>query len=139
MRTKKTVHRLFKTYQKEKKRCAKLYPDWNDDDYNALDNKFIWGVTEELSAEASFATNNIVTIYYNRSNKKYYLSIDVTGFTTPLSKTTALQNACIKALDLVDPLTEEQYCALLDKMYFDIDFYCCDSVEEAVFKLKMLS
>ena len=139
MKTKRQIHKLFNSYQREKKRCAKLYPDWNDDNYNALDNKFIWGVTEELSTEASFATNNIVVIYYNRSNKKYYLSIDVTGFTTLLSKTTALQNACIKALELVNPLTEEQYSTFLDKMYFDIDFYCCDSVEEAVFKLRILS
>lgn len=31
----------------ERKRCAAAYPDWENNDYNCLDNKFIYGINLE--------------------------------------------------------------------------------------------
>ena len=72
---KKFLKKEFKRYLKEKKRCAAQYPDWRDDNFNVLDNKFIWGFNS-MGDEPSFATWNEAYIYYNRATKKYYLEID---------------------------------------------------------------
>lgn len=75
----KTITRLIKRemkrYEKERKRCVKSYPDWRDDEFNMLDNKFIWGFNS-MGEEPSFSSWNDAYIYYNRANKKYYLEID---------------------------------------------------------------
>lgn len=71
---------MFKKYQAEKKKCAKLYPDWVDDDFNSLHNKFIWGITADLDTNTSFATDNVICIYQNRKDKCYYFSIDIIQF-----------------------------------------------------------
>lgn len=72
---KKFLKKEFKRYLKEKKRCAAQYPDWRDDSFNVLDNKFIWGFNS-MGDEPSFAAWNEAYIYYNRATKKYYLEID---------------------------------------------------------------
>ena len=65
----------MKHYKKEKKYCKKAYSDWQDDEYNMLHNKFIWGYNS-AGEKPSFATWNDAYIYYNRITKKYYLEID---------------------------------------------------------------
>lgn len=73
----KQLKKLFKDTERAKKVCAKKYPDWEDDCFNALDNKFIWGICHgEKQLEPSFCTWNDAQVYFNRSTKRYYLDID---------------------------------------------------------------
>lgn len=65
--------------KKEKKRCAKLYPDWVDNEYNCGPLKFIWGVKsyDDLTAyEANFYSMNDIDITYNRDTHKYLLGLE---------------------------------------------------------------
>ena len=75
----KELRKIGKNLKKEKARCAKLYPDWRDDEFNMLDNKFIWGCSNDLGAVPSFCTWDDAYIYYNRASQKYYMTIDL-GF-----------------------------------------------------------
>lgn len=71
----KVLHR----YSREKKRCRAAYPDWQDDAFNMLDNKFIWGYNENPKITPSFLSWDDAYIYYNRINKTFYMEVD-TGF-----------------------------------------------------------
>ena len=75
----KELNLLGKDYTSEIKRCERLYPDWRDDEFNMLDNKFIWGYNIDPNITPSFFTWDDAYIYYNRADKKYYMTID-TGF-----------------------------------------------------------
>lgn len=66
--------------KEEKERCKLLYKDWKDNEYNCLDNLFLWGIksVEDLSdALVSFHTLNDFTLYYNRQFKLYFIEIDL--------------------------------------------------------------
>lgn len=70
------LKREFREIKRRKKECAKLYPDWRDDEYNMLECKFIWGVpARDNEPVASFNTYNKVTVYYNRENERYFMSL----------------------------------------------------------------
>lgn len=74
------VKKILRDMKRERKRCAKEYPDWCDDEYNNLDDKFIWGCTSSTDNQpSSFNHWDDAYVYYNRKTKKYYMVID-TGF-----------------------------------------------------------
>lgn len=75
----KELKKIGKDLKREKARCARLYPDWVDDEFNMLDNLFIWGYNENPNIVPSFYSWDDAYIYYNRASKKYYMTIDV-GF-----------------------------------------------------------
>lgn len=75
----KELKRAGKDYKREKARCKKMYSDWQDNEFNMLDNLFIWGYTPDANATPSFYTWDDVLVYFNRATKKYYMTID-TGF-----------------------------------------------------------
>ena len=66
----------FKRLRKERKKCAKLYPDWQDDEYNMLHHKFIWALPNKPDTNPSFSTINKATLVFNRETERYYLYID---------------------------------------------------------------
>ena len=73
------IKREMKRMEKERKRCAKQYPDWKNDEYNCGPLKFIWGVlsSDDLSGyPANFYTLNDLDITYNRDTKKYLLGLE---------------------------------------------------------------
>ena len=74
----KYIKREFRDIKRRKKQCAKLYPDWRDDEYNMLECKFIWGLPSRPCEKdnPSFCTHNNATVYYNRENQRYFISID---------------------------------------------------------------
>ena len=75
------IKRELRKMKREQKRCAKQYPDYVNNEYNMLDCKFIWGLTEDpKAAPASFYTYNKAQVYYNRRTKKYYMDIDTSFF-----------------------------------------------------------
>ena len=74
--TLKEQKRQRRTIRHEKKRCRALYPDWRDDEFNMLHNKFIWGYTPGCVRTPSFNTWEDFYIYYNRAEKKFYFHID---------------------------------------------------------------
>ena len=138
-KTEKMIKNALKQVKKEKKICEKLYPDWRDDDYNALHNYFIWGITDSGSTNASFATLNNVCIYYNRSNKKYFLDIDLTGYDMD-EKCRRLEEAlCALHKHIFDSNEVRKYTELTDDMLHSSDFYMCDTIQEAYFKLRILT
>lgn len=73
----KELHHIGKNLKREKARCARLYPDWRDDEFNMLDNKFIWGYNTDPKITPSFYSWDDAYIYYNRANKKYYMTVDI--------------------------------------------------------------
>lgn len=74
--TLKEQWRKKRAIKREKKRCRALYPDWRDDEFNILHNKFIWGFTSGCSRTPSFYTWEDFYIYYNRAEYKYYFHVD---------------------------------------------------------------
>ena len=75
----KWLKKELKKASKDKKRCAKLYSDWKDDEFNCSSNKFIFGVMSEngfCDVVPSFYTLNDLQVYYNRDTEKYLLDID---------------------------------------------------------------
>lgn len=61
------------------KKMKKLYPDYEDNQYNCGSFKFIWGSKsyDDLCAEsACFGTMNDIGISYDRQTKLYYLDIE---------------------------------------------------------------
>ena len=75
----KELRQIGHDYKREKARCARLYPDWRDDEFNMLDNLFIWGYNTDAKIIPSFYSWDDAYIYFNRKTKKYYMTID-TGF-----------------------------------------------------------
>lgn len=68
-------------YNQRKKYCAKTYPDWRDDEFNCLDQKFIWGLPAKgFNGPASFSTLNDAVVYYNRATEMYYFDCDLSMF-----------------------------------------------------------
>lgn len=75
----RAINREIKHHDKETKRLKKLYDDWEDDEYNCADNKFIWGIKSHddiTENPPSFYTLNDIDIYYNRKSKLYFLDIE---------------------------------------------------------------
>ena len=67
---------------KDKIYCARMkrkYPDWEDNEYNCGDLKFIWGVKsyDDLSsAMPNFYTMNDIDIIYSRKSGLYSLGVE---------------------------------------------------------------
>ena len=86
MLTKKQLKKLdklfakqLKQYKKRKRYCQRAYPDWRDDEYNTLDNLFIWAMVADNSDEKpSFCSLNDAIVYYNRESEQYILDVDLT-------------------------------------------------------------
>ena len=75
----KELRKIGKDMQREKARCVRLYPDWRDDEYNMLDNQFIWGYNADPAVVPSFLSWDDAYVYYNRATKRYFMTVD-TGF-----------------------------------------------------------
>ena len=62
---------------REKARCRRQYPDYLDNEFNMLDNLFVWGYNTNPNVIPSFLTWDDAYIYYNRANDRYYMTLDV--------------------------------------------------------------
>ena len=61
------------------KHMKRKYPDWEDDEYNCGNLKFIWGIKsyDDLSsAMPNFYTMNDIDITYNRKSGLYSLGVE---------------------------------------------------------------
>ena len=85
----KVLHR----YSREKKRCRLAYSDWRDDEFNMLDNKFVWGYNSNPDITPSFLSWDDAYIYYNRQNQTYYMEIDTTYARAELECLSEIENA----------------------------------------------
>ena len=73
----KLTKKELKFWKRYNKKIAKKYPDFKEDEYNIGVNKFIYGINRDFTSEnTSFDTPNLLDIYYNRANNKYYCTID---------------------------------------------------------------
>ena len=69
-------------YRQRKKYCQKMYEDWEDNEFNYLDNKFVWAKVAEGSKPEtpSFITLNDAIIYFDREAKEYVFDCDLSMF-----------------------------------------------------------
>ena len=74
---KKEMKKNKSSLSREKARCRRLYPDYLDNEFNMLDNLFIWGYNTNPKVVPSFLSWDDAYIYYNRATKRYYMSIDI--------------------------------------------------------------
>ena len=136
MKNKRQIHKMFKKYQAEKKKCAKLYPDWVDDDFNSLHNKFIWGITEEGLTDANFTTNNVICVYYNRANHCYYFSIDITG--TNAMSILKTSNTALHQLLAMDDRCNPSIFSIIEDAIMGGDYFQCATLTEVYTKIMIL-
>ena len=76
---KKEMRRSKVNLAREKARCRRQYLDYLDNEFNMLDNLFIWGYNTNPKVTPSFLSWDDAYIYYNRATQRYYMTID-TGF-----------------------------------------------------------
>lgn len=76
-RLQKFLREQQKNYNKRKKYCAKTYSDWKDDEFNMLDDKFIWAYTANPHETPSFCSLNDAIVYYNRESQLYIMDVDL--------------------------------------------------------------
>ena len=73
----KSTKKELKFWKRYNKKLAKKYPDFKEDEFNIGVNKFIYGINRNYTSEGtSFDTPNLLDIYYNREDKKYYCNVD---------------------------------------------------------------
>ena len=73
----KEIKRCKNIRVKNAKKYKKLYPDWEDNEYNCADNKFIFAVVSPTETmQPSFYSLNDLLVYYNRGSKQYFLDIE---------------------------------------------------------------
>lgn len=127
----------FEFYKKEAERCARSYSDWKDDDFNFLDNKYIWGVAIEgkSAGPASFQTLNYLDLYYNRKTKLYFLNVDFSHWANPDWKDSDYLTSLLHSLrDYVESVTEEslstkRYPLSTFELYSELDLFSDVSLE----------
>lgn len=66
----------IKKCKKDKKKYAKLYSDWKDDEFNCGPLRYIYGVKYNNEDASSFNTLNIMDICFNRDTEKYIVCLD---------------------------------------------------------------
>lgn len=63
-----------------RRKYKKLYPDWEDNEYNISEFKFVWGLRsgDDLSSfiTVNFYTMNDLDLYYDRKREVYILDIE---------------------------------------------------------------
>lgn len=97
---KKELKRAKLNLAREKARCQRTYPDYLDNEFNMLDNLFIWGYNTNPKVEPSFLSWDDAYIYYNRATRLYYLVID-TGFYNEVKDNEAVQGE-LERLDRIE-------------------------------------
>lgn len=123
----------MREYKREKKKCARLYADWRDDEYNLLHNYFIWGYSiQQKTSKTSFDTWNDIQVYYNRITKRYYYQIDIGIYEDKVAALEELQAAFydyVRGLptgkSVVDWLElQEEGASSLNQLYIKFSLYC---------------
>lgn len=74
------VEKELLKWEEKRKFCKETYSDWEDNEFNCADLKFILGVKskEDKSNDVpSYCTLNIFTVNYDRSTKKYFADFDI--------------------------------------------------------------
>ena len=109
------------------KRLKKLYPDWEDNEYNVGALKFIWGVksSDDLSSGSpSFYSMNDLELYYDRENKCYGLDIEtIYCFDSDLAEVRYLRNLRQYFKNyLIDNDIELNYKPKLHNLIYDYDY-----------------
>lgn len=100
----------FDFYKRESERCARSYSDWKNDEFNFLDNNYLWGVVIEgkSASPASFQTLNYLDLYYNRKTKLYFLNIDFSHWAHPDWKDSDYLTSLLQSLRVyVESVTRE--------------------------------
>lgn len=134
------VKHLSKDLEKEKARCAKEYPDWEDNEFNMLDHKFIWGYNVNPNITPSFLSWDDAFVYFNRKDNKYYMTIDTGLFTRGYQDEPAWVE--IERLSRIDEafrnfLIENDLRMNADFEFFQDLFLCADNLTELYTKFRI--
>ena len=110
----KLTKRELKFWKKYNKKLAKKYPDFKEDEYNVGVNKFIYGINRDYTSEnTSFDTPNLLDIYYNREDKKYYCTVD--AFEININDIQKIKELLKKEFEIEENLLfNENYFSMLD-------------------------
>jgi hypothetical protein len=125
------------------RKCKKLYPDYEDNEYNCGSSKFIWGVKswDDLSgADCNIYTMNDIDVTYNRESKLYMLGIE----TAYMFKEPRKENECKYLKRLLEAFTkfmddnnyskEYDYCLFMSSSVIDDE---AESIEELYINFKI--
>ena len=108
----KSTKKELKFWKRYNKKLAKKYPDFKEDEYNLGVNKFIYGISRDYTSEnTSFDTPNLLDIYYNREDRKYYCTIDT--FEININDIQKIKELLKKEFEIEEDL-------LLNENYFSI-------------------
>ena len=140
----KNLKKMTRNLAKDKERCRREYIDWKDDEFNMLDNKFIWGYNVDPNKTPSFLSWDDAYIYFDRKNKKYCMIVDTTFYTKQLEvdKSEEAARAEIDRLFQIadafrDFLIENNLRQRADFYYFRDNFLCADSLTELYTKFRI--
>lgn len=125
------------------KKLKKLYPDWEDNEYNCDSSKHIWGIKswDDLSgADCNFYTMNDIHITYDRKDKLYFLGIE----TAYMFKEPRKENECKYLKQLLEAFTkymdDNNYSKEFDYCLFMTTPSTCnkaESIEELYMNFKI--
>ena len=140
----KEMKRMTKELNKEKARCKKEYLDWEDNEFNMLDSKFIWGYNVDPNKTPSFLSWDDAYVYFDRKSKKYYMIVD-TGFYTKRFELDTSEEAARAEIDRLfqisdafrDFLIENNLRQRADFNCFQDNFLCADSLTELYTKFRI--
>ena len=140
----KELRKVSRNLNKEKARCRRQYVDWEDDEFNMLDNKFIWGYNTDPTKTPSFLSWDDAYIYFDRKSKKYCMIVDTAFYTKQLEvdKSEEAARAEIDRLFQIadafrDFLIENNLRQRADFYCFQDSFLCADSLTELYTKFRI--
>lgn len=138
------LKKVNRDLKKSKARCRREYIDWEDDEFNMLDNKFIWGYNVDPAKTPSFLSWDEAYVYFNRKTKKYYMVVDTTFYTKQLEVDQSAEAARAEIGRLFqiadafrDFLIENNLRQRADFYSFQDSFLCADSLTELYTKFRI--
>ena len=119
-RLQKFLREQQKNYKKRKKHCAKTYSDWKDDEFNMLDDKFVWAYTANQHETPSFCSLNDAIVYYNRATEQYIMDVDLSIY--DCADRDSMQRMIDKLMRIEDSFAAWANDMLMSKKLTNYDF-----------------
>ena len=128
----------LKHARKERKRCKKRYPDWEDNEYNCGPLKYIWGIQSNGQDADNFYQLTDLDIYYNRDTNKYMLGLEtIYIFDNNQARRDYLENLGTRFYEYM----KDKFDSTVDPFhlykYNDGNLFQADSLTELYYKFKI--
>lgn len=134
----RVLRKELRQAEKEKKRCKKQYPDWEDNEYNCGPLKYVWGVQSNSQDATNFYQLTDLDIYYNRDTTKYILGLETLYvFETNQARLDYLDNLLFRFYNYL----RDQFDSTVDPFhlyqYNNGNLFEADSLTELYYKFKI--